>query len=318
MNIKNLLLWEKYRPKTTKQMILLPRISGLTEYIDVNGLESNLILYGPPGTGKSTLAAIIAEQHNSITLKGKLGIDIISDKIKKHFDSLSFEFKDKPKLVYIDEFDRASDTLQDGLKSFVEEYPQYRLIFTTNHIDKINSELRSRFSIIPFDPINSDEREFLFNKQVTFLRGISKRENDDFYKDKNLMEKIVKKNFPDLRSSIEYYHLIKMTGDATVLTNDVGSDKISLYKFIQSGDINPITNYDYVINNFFITYDDAFKYLSRPFFEYLKDNDVNIILNKGAKILEKQKEYNSLISTTPDPLILLVNYILDLKNIILG
>ena len=61
--------------------------------------------------------------------------------LENHFKSLNFDKIDSLKLVVIDEFDRASVTLQDGLKSFIEDYPEARFIFTTNHIDKIEDEL---------------------------------------------------------------------------------------------------------------------------------------------------------------------------------
>ena len=175
MSIDKLLLWEKYRPKTMKQMILIPRISTIVE----SGIISNMVFYGSSGTGKSSLAWVLANECNALLLNGKLGIEILTSKIENHFKSLNFEHKDELKLVVIDEFDRASTALQDGLKSFIEEYPNARFIFTTNHINNITDELLSRFIKIPFDPINSDEREFLFKKQVNYLRAVSKKEGHE-------------------------------------------------------------------------------------------------------------------------------------------
>ena len=121
------LFWEKYRPKSIKGMVLLPRIEKAIE-----GVDSNMIFYGTAGTGKTTLARIIASEFNALILNGKLGIDILSDKITEHIHSFNLLSADQTKLVFLDEFDRASITLQDGLKSFIEEYPNVRFIFTTN------------------------------------------------------------------------------------------------------------------------------------------------------------------------------------------
>ena len=312
MSIKKLILWEKYRPQSLKQMILLPRISKLIE----NGVESNMIFYGTSGTGKTTLAKILCKEYNSLELNGKLGVDILGDKIQKHFEALNFEHKDSVKLIFIDEFDNATRQLQDGLKSFVEDYPTARFIFTTNHIDKIVPELRSRFDCIPFGSVNPVEREFLYNKQVSFVRGIVKREGSDLFENKEAFENIVKKCYPDLRASIVLAQQVMITKDVSMVTTEFGSTKGDLYNFIMDGNLNPLMNYDYVMNNFFITFDDAFKYLSRPFFEWLKEFHIQMIIDKGALILKKQKEYNETLNDTLDPLIHLVNYIIDLKTVI--
>jgi replication-associated recombination protein RarA len=312
MKLTDLLLWEKYRPQSLKQMILIPRIAKLIE----NGVESNMIFYGTSGTGKTSLAKVLSKEYNSLNLNGKLGIDVLSDKIKKHFESLNFDHKDSVKLIFIDEFDNASRQLQDGLKSFIEEYPTARFIFTTNHIDKISDELRSRFLCVPFDSVNSEEREFLFHKQVNYVRAIVKREGSELYQDKEVFENIVRKNYPDLRASIVLAEVVLITGDVSVANTEYGSTNEELYKFIMDGNLNPVVNYDYVMNNFFITFDDAFKFLSRPFFEYLKEYHIQTIMDKGALILKKQKEYNETLNDTLDPLVHLVNYIIDLKTVI--
>lgn len=312
MGINKLILWEKYRPKNQKQIILFPRISSLIQ----DGIDSNMIFYGTSGTGKSSLAKILTEEYNSLILNGKLGIEILSNKIKNHFDSLNLSAKDKLKLIFIDEFDRASLQLQDGLKSFIEDYPQARFIFTTNHIHKITDELKSRFDLIPFDPIDSNEREFLFHKQVNYLRAVAKREKFELYKEKGPFEEIVKKKFPDLRASVILLQRMIKTGDLSLVSTDFGSNMDDLFNFILDGNTNPVVNYDYVMNNFFVSFDDAFKYLSRPFFEFMKQYHIEKIMGKGALILKKQKEYNETLDTTLDPLIHLVNYIIDLKVII--
>ena len=309
--MRNLLLWEKYRPKHLKHVILLPRIANVIN----GGVDNNMIFYGSPGTGKTTVARILARQNNSIELSGKLGVDVISEKIKAHFDGLSLEHKNDVKMTFLDEFDKASAQMQDGLKTFVEEYPNARFIFATNHIDKITDELKSRFDTVLFDPIDDDEREYLFSKQVSFVRGIAKKEGSDTYKDKELFETMVTRHFPDLRASIVTLQRFLKTGEISV-ESETSSDRISLYDFVLNGRKDPIGVYDFVMDNYFTRYDDAFKYLSRPFFEYLREMNVDVLMKKGALIVSKQKEYNETIGQTIDPIIHLVNYVMDLQAIV--
>ena len=310
--LKEKIFWEKYRPVNLKGMILLPRI----EKIIKTGIHSNMIFYGTSGTGKTTLANILSEQHNFLKLNGKLGVDILTTTIKKHFQSLNLGAKSTLKVIYIDEFDRASAQLQESLKGFMEEYNQARFIFTTNHLNRIDNELRSRFVEIGFDPIDTEERNFLYVKQVNYLRAIAKREKFDLYKSKEPFEKLVNKYFPDLRKSIEMLNITIKSGDVSMFEKDYGKGKQELYKFIMDADVNPFVNYDYVMDNYFVDFEDAFKFLGRPFFDYLRENYPDIIITRGASILKTQGGYNKDLDNVLDPLIHLINYVLDLKEII--
>lgn len=312
MTLKKKLLWEKYRPTNLKSMILLPRIDAIAKH----GINGNYILHGTSGTGKTTLANILAEEHNYLKLSGKLGVDVLTDTIQKHLHSLNFGAKSDLKVIYIDEFDRASTQMQEGLKGFMETYEYARFIFTTNHLSLIDDNLRSRFTEIGFDPQDSEERKFLHTKQVNFLRAVAKREGSTLYEDKEPFVKLVNKYFPDLRKAIEVLNIIIISGDLSMFEKDYGTGKEELYKFVIEGNLNPIVNYDYVMNNYFINFEDAFKYLGRPFFEYLKEFHVDKIINKGALILKTQGDYSNTLSTAIDPLIHLMNYILTLKEII--
>lgn len=313
-DLKQKLFWEKYRPTSLKNTILIPRIKNIVSL----GIESNMIFHGTSGTGKTTVANILSEQHNFLKLNGKLGVDILTNTIEKHFQGLNFGSKSDLKVIYIDEFDRASAQLQESLKGFMENYSYARFIFTTNHLNKIDHELRSRFVEVGFDPEDSEERKFLHDNQVNFLRAISKRENFELYKEKAPFIKLVNKYFPDLRKAIEILHIVILSNDISMIEKDYGSGKEELYKFIMDVNLNPLVNYDFVMDNYFTNFEDAFKYLGRQFFDYLRDNHVDIIINKGALILKIQGDYNDGLLTTVDPLIHLINYILKLKEVIKG
>ena len=55
MNLENLLITEKYRPKKLEDMILPDRIKSIFK----NGITDNYIFYGHFGTGKTSLARIL-------------------------------------------------------------------------------------------------------------------------------------------------------------------------------------------------------------------------------------------------------------------
>lgn len=315
LGLKEKLFWERYRPTTIRSMILLPRIKKIIDTLS-DEVPSNFIFYGSSGLGKTTLANIISDKHNSLKLNGKLGIDVLSDRIRKHFEGLNFNAKSGLKLIYIDEFDRASSTLQEALKGFMEEFEYARFIFTTNHLHKIDQELRSRFVEIGFNPTDKIEREFLFNKQVQYLRSVCKRESSELYKDKSKFDKLTKKYFPDLRKSIEIVNISILMNDMSMFESDYGKGKEDLYKFVMEKNLNPMVNYDYVMNNYYIDFEDAFHNLGRPFFEYLTELELQTILDKGARILQTQGKYGNLLSNSYDPLLDLINYIIELKEIL--
>lgn len=310
MNLKRLILWEKYRPKTLKQVMLLPRIEREIKH----GMTSNFIFHGSSGLGKTTIANILANEHNTLKIKKNVGVDVLRTKIMDHCNTLDLG-SNGYKLIYVDEFDRASTQVQDELKSFIEDYHEtVRFIFTTNHLNKIAPELRSRFDEVCFDPIGSEEREFLHNKQVFYLTQIAKSEKSEVANDNGSLVSIVNKNFPDLRRSVQDLDKIILNGGDTTITNSETSDDIGLFKFILSGDMNPNVNFDYVMDNFFVNFDDAYKYLSRPFISHLREFHMDLFMVKGGAIFDIQTKFNSTFENTLDPIVHLVNYILKLKQ----
>ena len=60
MSIKKLLLWEKWRPKSIEDVILLPRIKEQFK----NGVTQHYIFHGHYGTGKTSLARILIGKYS--------------------------------------------------------------------------------------------------------------------------------------------------------------------------------------------------------------------------------------------------------------
>jgi DNA polymerase III delta prime subunit len=316
MSVKEKLFWEKYRPKELRGMILLPRIEALVK----DGIQMNLIFYGTSGTGKTSLANILSKEYNFLKINASKenGIETLRLKIETYLNTMvAFTGKQGMKIIYLDEFDRATPQLQDGLKSFIEAYEtRARFIFTTNHINKITKELKSRFTEVSFDPIDKSEREYLYKKHISYIRAIAKQEKFERYTETEPFVKIINKHFPDLRKSIQTLQEAIITNSIDSLNISTGSDKLEFYNYLLDKDTNPVTIYDFVMNNFFSNFEDAYEYLGRAFFEYLKDYNIDIVINKGAAILNTQKCYNETYPVTPDPIIHLINYILDIKTIL--
>ena len=146
--MKNLLLSEKWRPKTIEDVILLPRIRKIFE----NGLNQNVILYGHFGTGKTTIARILIGKylkntpHIELNSSFYTSIDVLRSKIDDFCSKVYMGFdmdsdipKDSIKYVFLDEFERTSTQYQDALKAYIEEFStkNVRFILTTNHINKV-------------------------------------------------------------------------------------------------------------------------------------------------------------------------------------
>ena len=108
MSIKNLLLWEKWRPKKLEDIILLPRIKKQFE----NGINQHYIFYGHYGTGKTSLARILIGKYSKETPFLELNcsmdtsIDILREEIQNFCKfTPMFESTSDIKYVFLDEFE---------------------------------------------------------------------------------------------------------------------------------------------------------------------------------------------------------------------
>jgi DNA polymerase III delta prime subunit len=172
MSVKSLLLWERWRPRTFEDIILLPRIRKQFE----NGVTQHYIFHGHFGTGKTSLARILVGKYSKETAFMEVNcsidtsIDILRDEISNFCKTKPmFETNSDIKYVFLEEFERVSVNFQDGFKAFIEKYnDNVRFIMTTNHIEKIDGGLKSRVKTINFDCQNVEEERFL--KKEMFLR----------------------------------------------------------------------------------------------------------------------------------------------------
>lgn len=254
MSINNLLLWEKWRPKTIEDTILPERIK---KHFPNGTINKNYIFHGNYGTGKTSLARILIGKYSKdkafLEINSSLytSIDTLRSDIEKFCKTVPmFETNDPIKYVFLDEFERVSNSYQDALKAFIEQYHQsVRFILTTNHYAKISDGIKSRFTEINFDGQNPEEEKYIKTE-------IYKRiENDVLPKEQLKLTKeqlitLINKKFPDIRSIFVELQNIKDTG--VFSTNGIVNNKLKndLYKIIYDKNASYESIYHFLMTSF--------------------------------------------------------------------
>lgn len=164
-------IWvEKYRPQSVDDLIITDEIRAqLKNWIENDKQIPNLGFFSiNPGTGKSSLSRSILNDLDAdflfINASKDTGIDMIRNKIAEFASAVSF--MDSPKVVVLDEFDGASNSAQEALRAFIEEFSKNcRFILTGNYMDKILYPILDRLIKFDFDTIyNKNQKELL--KQI--------------------------------------------------------------------------------------------------------------------------------------------------------
>jgi DNA polymerase III delta prime subunit len=312
--MKELLLSERWRPKTMEDVILLPRIRKIFE----NGIKQNTILYGSFGTGKTSLARILIGLYTKnspclpINSSFYTSIDVLRTKIDDFcskvymgFDLDSDISSDSMKYVFLDEFERTSSQYQDALKAYIEEFStkNVRFIFNTNHINKVSPGILSRLVQVNFDCQNSDEERYLKTEiYKRIMNVISPKENINIQKDD--LVKMINRKFPDFRSIMEELQYFKETGTFNVSNVNINLKlRNSLYDFVFTKKDYEET-YHFLMDNFGPEkIDEMIALFGRPFIDYcLKERRDNI--DNLFKVNNIICENTKLLETNTDPIVL--------------
>jgi DNA polymerase III delta prime subunit len=282
------LFWEKYRPKIMEDVVLPDRIRNMLTH----GIQTNMIFTGPPGCGKTTCARILLKNYHHKIISAKQGVDVLRNEIDDFcrkmivsFDSQDAEKDKRVRVVYFEEFDRATNQLQEELKSFIEDHSsRVRFIATCNNINEINEPIQSRFNVIDFTPIGQEESVELKRQYAKRVVNIINSEKLNIPKEE--VKNIISKNFPDFRKiwqHIQYFHL----SGYNISKISVGDDR--LFEIIFS-DSNSVEVWDYVYNNWLDKPTSGFNKLGRDFFLWVKENKPEYV-NKLGDAMIVRSEY---------------------------
>jgi len=317
MSVNQLLLWEKYRPKTMEDLILPQRIRNHFQ----NGITRNYIFHGSYGCGKTSLARILIGKYSKdkafIEFNSSIdtSVNVLRDEINTFCKTVPmFISADPIKYVFLDEFERVSAEYQDALKGFVESYHEnVRFILVSNHFNKIEDGIKSRFTDLNFNPQNPLEVQEMKNGMFKRLRYIAEQEEINI--EKEALAEIVNKNFPDNRSMVTELEIISQLGKAENIK--IGSTtKMELYKMIY----NPAAKYQ-DIYNFLITafgpekMDELFQFLGREFTDFSLKQNKNI--DKLFECNNIISDYRDKLESKTDPIILGMTVVGKFRNILL-
>lgn len=310
--LQDQLFWEKYRPETLEEAIVLPRIQAEIQ----KGIVTNMIFEGPPGCGKTTLARILAKQYNykEIDASKEGGIDTLRTKIESFVNEaqLFTPNKDGMKIIYLEEFDRASKQLQDGLRSYMETNSNnVRFIATLNYKYKIDPAIFSRMPLIPFSPQNKEERSFLLKGFAQRTLEIAEKENISVTKDDVI--KIVKKFGTDFRNILNTLQRIQITGSTAIIDQVKGSND-EFYEFVLSKK-SSVDIYNYILLTYVDSPEEGIIALGQGFITHLMAEKKEFI----KCIPEMVKIYNDHQGVYPnalDPLMVLFSLIENYQTIL--
>jgi DNA polymerase III delta prime subunit len=307
MNVNNLLLWEKWRPKKMDDVILLPRIRKHFE----NGLNGNYIFYGNYGTGKTSLARILIGKYTKSTpyleLNSSLytSIDVLRGEIENFCKfTPMMESESDIKFIFLDEFERVSAQFQDAFKAFIEKYNKnVRFVITTNHINKITDGIKSRIPQINFDCQNLEEEKYLKQEIAKRINNKILPEEGKEIPREHLIE-IIQKKFPDFRSIMVEVQNYLQTGNIGDNSSNVSSKiKLDLYNCIYDKSMDYEKIYHFLMSNFGPEkVDTMIKLLGKQFTDWSISENKNI-----EKLFECNyviADYTDKLETNTDPIIL--------------
>ena len=312
------LFTEKYRPKNLEDLILPERVMSKFE----NGLTQNMLLAGSPGTGKTSTAKAIVNQFGLpylyINASTDTSVDVIRTRITDFCSTMSIlDDQGKFKVVILDEVDGVSDQFFKALRATMEQFASNsRFIATCNYVNKIPDPILSRFEVINFDFDKAEENE-LTKKYIRRVYDICGKEEMTI--EKPALVEFVKRNFPDLRSTLNKLQGYKTQGTQNITIDDVKKFN-SVYKDMFDlifNQMDPVVNYKYIVGEYSNRVDDVLQTLGQEFIEYIqteKPQNTRHIPQIAICVAEHQAQRTLVI----DPVITLLSCVYKIQTIVNG
>ena len=310
------LFTEKYRPKNLEDLILPDRV--MNKFKD--GLTQNMLLAGSPGTGKTSTAKAIVNQFGLpylyINASTDTSVEVIRTRITDFCSTMSvLDDQGKFKVVILDEVDGVSDQFFKALRATMEQFASNsRFIATCNYINKLPDPILSRFEVINFDFDKSEETE-LTKKYIKRVYEICGKEEMTI--DKPALVEFVKRNFPDLRSTLNKLQGYKSQGTTNITVDDVKKFN-SVYKDVFElifNETDPVKNYKILVSEYSNRIDDVLQSLGSDFIEYIqaeKPNQTKCIPQIVIAVAEHQAQRVHVI----DPVITMLSCVYKLQEIV--
>ena len=310
------LFTEKYRPKDLTDLILPERV--MNKFKD--GLTQNMLFAGSPGTGKTSTAKAIVQQWDLpylyINASTDTSVDVIRTRITDFCSTMSIlDDRNKFKVVILDEVDGVSDQFFKALRATMETFASNsRFIATCNYINKLPDPILSRFEVINFDFDKEEENE-LTKKYIRRVYDICKKEEMTI--EKPALVEFVRRNFPDLRSTLN-----KLQGFKTQGTKNIGVEDVkkfnSVYKDVFElifNETDPIKNYQYLVGEYSNRVDDVLQTLGEEFIQYIQSerpHSARFIPQIAVTVAEHQAQRNLVI----DQVITMLSCVYKLQEIV--
>lgn len=312
----NQLFTEKYRPKNLEDLILPDRVMGKFK----DGLVQNMLFAGSPGTGKTSTAKAIVNQFELpylyINASTDTSVDVIRTRIIDFCSTVSI--MDKPgsfKVVILDEVDGVSDQFFKALRATMETFAgNSRFIATCNYINKLPDPILSRFEVINFDFDKEEEAE-LTKKYIRRVYDICGQE--DMTIEKPALVEFVRRNFPDLRSTLNKLQGYKTQGTTNITVDEVKKFN-SVYKDVFElvfNETDPAKNYQLLVSNYANKVDDILQTLGEEFIEYIQQEKLQHVKHIPQIIITVAKHQAQRVHVI-DPVITMLSCVYEIQSIV--
>jgi DNA polymerase III delta prime subunit len=310
------LFTEKYRPKNLSELILPERV--MAKFKD--GLVQNVLLAGSPGTGKTSTAKAVVNQFNMpylyINASTDTSVDVIRTRITDFCSTVSImDGPSSMKVVILDEVDGVSDQFFKALRATMETFASNsRFIATCNYINKLPDPILSRFEVINFD-FDKDEETELTKKYIKRVYEICGKEGMTI--EKPALVEFVRRNFPDLRSTLNKLQGYKTQGNTNITVEDVKKFN-SVYKDVFElvfNETDPAKNYQLLVSNYANKVDDILQTLGEEFVEYIQQEKSAYIKFIPQIIVTVAKHQAQRVHVI-DPVITMLSCVYEIQSII--